>query len=81
MLRDALATMLEEQPEDGYLIVQLLIEEREPALVARELGTSQGGLLDEVRDALDDSGIFYEDAAFGALGQGAKEQARATRRR
>jgi hypothetical protein len=68
VLRDALSTMLEEQLEDGYLIVQLLIEEREPALVARELDVSQAALLAMSRDALEDLAIFYEDAAFAALG-------------
>jgi hypothetical protein len=73
--------MLEEQWEDAYLIIQLLIEEREPALVARELGVGQAVLLEMSRDALDDLGIFYEDAAFDALGQGGREQARAGKRR
>jgi hypothetical protein len=59
----------------------LLIEEREPRSVARELGTSQGALLDEVRGALADLGVFYEDAAFAALGKGAREQARGGKRR
>ena len=45
---------MEEQWEDGYLIVQLLIEERNPAHVARELGVSQADLLEMSRDALED---------------------------
>jgi hypothetical protein len=45
---------VEEQWEDGYLIVQLLIEERNPAHVARELGVSQADLLEMSRDALED---------------------------
>jgi hypothetical protein len=42
---------VEEQWEDGYLIVQLLIEERNPAHVARELGVSQADLLEMSRTA------------------------------
>jgi hypothetical protein len=36
---------------------------------------------DMSRHALDDLGVFYEDAAFDALGQGDREQARAGKRR
>jgi hypothetical protein len=75
VLREALSQMLREQWEEGYLIVRLLIEQREPELVARELEVSHAELLDMSRDALEDLGTYYEDVAFGALGQSAQEQA------
>ena len=71
---------MEEQWEDGYLIVQLLIEERNRAHVARELGVSQADLLEMSRDALEDSEMCYEDTGFEAREQNTAEQVRAGKR-
>jgi hypothetical protein len=68
VLREALSALLRDQWEDGSLIVQLVLDGLEPALVAVERGVSRRMLVDLLRDAIGKLAIVYENKAYASVG-------------
>jgi hypothetical protein len=66
-LREALGRMLCHEWEDGYLIYQLVVEGAEPAQVAAERGVSRATLVEQLREAVDELAMEYEDTANAHL--------------
>jgi hypothetical protein len=67
VLREALSNLLRQGEEDGYLIVDVLIEAMEPATAAAERGVSEALLVDMLRDAVEVLATAYEDVANAFL--------------
>jgi hypothetical protein len=65
--RTALSRLLSPDDDDGYLIVQLVVEGIDPALVARERGTSRPALVEQLRAAVEVLACEYEDVANAHL--------------
>lgn len=59
--------MLCHEWEDGYLIYQLVVEGAEPAQVAAERGVSRATLVEQLREAVDELAMEYEDTANAHL--------------
>ena len=76
MPREALSRLLRREWEGAALIVQLVVEGTDPAVVAAERGVSHAVLVDLLRDAVALRGARYEAIAYAALGESAEEQAR-----
>ena len=66
-LREALSRMLRHGWEDGYLIYQLVVEGMEPVQVAAERGVSRATLVEQLRAAVDELAMEYEDSANAHL--------------
>ena len=66
-LREALSRMLSHEWEDRYLIYQLVVEGMEPTQVAAERGVSRATLVEQLRDAVDELALEYEDTANAHL--------------
>jgi len=60
-----------------------VVEGMEPAQVARERDVSQAVLLEQLRDAIDQLAMEYEDVAYASVGESKQERVRAvlTRKR
>jgi hypothetical protein len=67
VLHKALSRMLCYEWEDGYLIYQLAVEGAEPGQVAAERGVSRAVLVEQLRDAVDELAMEYEDTANAHL--------------
>ncbi|HKC72938.1 MAG TPA: hypothetical protein VKF37_01895 [Chloroflexota bacterium] len=74
-LREALSRLLSQNDDDGYLIFRLVLEGAEPALVAAERGVSRPVLVEQLRDAVDELAVAYEDVANESLGESTWELA------
>jgi hypothetical protein len=59
--------MLRHEWEDGYLIYQLVVEGLEPAQVAAVRGVSRATLVEQLRAAVDELAMEYEDTANAHL--------------
>jgi hypothetical protein len=70
-LRTALGRLLSQYDGDqeGLLIHQLVVDGADPAQVAVERGVSRPALVEQLRDAIDDLAVMYEEIANAALGQ------------
>jgi hypothetical protein len=66
--------MLCHEWDDGYLIYQLVVEGAEPVQVAAQRGVSHATLVEQLRDAVDELGVTYEDVAFASVGQSEQER-------
>jgi transcriptional regulator with XRE-family HTH domain len=78
VLREALTQMLSQDDDDGYLVYQLVVEGREPALVAAEWGVSRAVLVEQLRDAVESLACRYENVANARLTVSPAKRARAT---
>jgi hypothetical protein len=67
VLHEALSRLLSQEREDASLIVQLVVEGTEPALVAADRGVSRTLQVEQLRDAVDKLAMEYEDVAYAAL--------------
>jgi hypothetical protein len=67
VLREALSRLLREEWEDASLIVQLVVEGIEPAVVVAERGVRRAVLVEQLRNAVDDLAMEYEDTANAHL--------------
>jgi hypothetical protein len=67
VLREALSDLLRDESEDGYLIVQLVVEGMVPVEAARERGVSRPALVELLREAVDALAITYEDALRASI--------------
>jgi hypothetical protein len=78
VLREALSRLLREEWEDASLIVQLVVEGIELAVVAAERGVSRAVLVEQLRNAVDELAMEYEDTANAHLDESPAERVRAT---
>jgi hypothetical protein len=78
VLRTALSRLLSQDDDNGYLIYQLVVEGAEPAQVAAERGVSRAVLVEQLRDAVDELAMEYEDTANAHLDGSPVEKVRAT---
>jgi hypothetical protein len=78
VLREALSRLLPEEWEDASLIVQLVVEGIEPAVVAAERGVSRAVLVEQHRNAVDELAMEYEDTVNAHLDESSAERVRAT---
>jgi hypothetical protein len=67
LLREALTRLLRHGPDQGHLIVQLVVSGAEPAVVAAERGISRPALVEQLRDAVGALASRYERLANGDL--------------
>jgi hypothetical protein len=77
VLRTALSQMLSQDWEEASLILQLVVDGMNSAQIAAERGVSQPVLVDQLRDAVDELAIVYEDTAYASVGGSYQEQVRA----
>jgi hypothetical protein len=79
VLRTALSRLLSSREEwqDASLIIQLVVQGMDPALVARQRGVSRPVLVEMLRDAVDELGARYEDVACASVWPNPTEQVRA----
>jgi hypothetical protein len=80
LLHVALSRLLSQGDGDGLLIVQLVVEGKDPAVAARERGVSRPAPVDLLRDAVDELAVEYEDTAYASVGESKQERVRATLR-
>ena len=73
VLREALCRLLSQDDGDGdgELIFRLVVEGADPAVVAAERGVSRPVLVEQLRDAVDELALEYEEVAFAPVGQSA----------
>jgi hypothetical protein len=77
VLRAALSRLLS-LDGGGYLIYHLVVEGADPGLVAAERGVSRAVLVEQLRDAVDELAMEYEDTANAHLDGSPAEQVWAT---
>jgi hypothetical protein len=77
VLRTALSQMLSQDWEEASLILQLVVDGMNSAQIAAERGVSQPVLVDQLRDAVDELAIVYEDTAYASVDGSYREQVRA----
>jgi hypothetical protein len=63
---------------DGYLVYQLVVEGADPGLMAAERSVSHAVLVEQLRDAVDELAMEYEDTANAHLDGSPAEQVWAT---
>ena len=78
VLRTALSHMLSQDDDAGYgvLVYQLVVEGAEPAVVAAERGVSRLMLTEQLRDAIDQLALEYEEVAYAFVGGSKQERVR-----
>jgi hypothetical protein len=67
LLREALVRVLRHDADQGQLIVELVVEDADPAVVAAERGVSRLALVEQLRDAVAALATRYERLANGDL--------------
>jgi hypothetical protein len=67
VLREALSRMLHQEWAGASLIVQLVVVGAEPALVAAERGVNRAVLVEQLRDAVDELAMEYENVAYAGV--------------
>jgi hypothetical protein len=77
LLRVALSGLLRDEWEDGFLIYQLVVEGIDPSLMAAQRGVSRLMLTEQLRDAIDQLAMEYEDVAYASVIETQVERMRA----
>ena len=65
LLREALTRLLRDQWDAGSLIMRLVVEGQEPAVVATDRSVSRPALVEQLRDAVGALAVGYERLANG----------------
>jgi hypothetical protein len=73
-LEEALSRLLRDDPGQGRLIVQVVVEGGDPAVVAAERAVSRPVLVEQLREAVGALAYHYELVAYGSVGETKQER-------
>ena len=76
LLREALSRLLRSDWESGYTVYLLAVIGADVHMVATERRASRAALVEQLRDAVDQLAMAYEDVAYASIGEHRQERVR-----
>jgi hypothetical protein len=76
LLREGLAHLLRRKRDAASLIIELVVEGADPAHMAAERGVSRPVLVQQLRNAVEELAIDYEDIAYAGVVQTLEQRVR-----